>query len=194
MPEKDNLYKWVSIDIIMNGTTLKDIFGYEGKYQITNDGRVYSLKRKKYLKPFYKQGGYWRVGLKGAGGKSRHHSIHRLVANAFIANPMDYPQINHIDGNKKNNNISNLEWCNASQNLKHAYLLGLQKKAYLEEHSHCKQTKESIRILKRIILLNQLGEIYIKDSHIAKIFNIAQSNITKCKRGILYNPENNNNG
>jgi predicted DNA-binding protein YlxM (UPF0122 family) len=58
-------------------------------------------------------------------GKQKHEYVHRAIAIAFISNPNNYPQINHIDGNSQNNNICNLEWCTASQNVQHAYKTGL---------------------------------------------------------------------
>lgn len=100
----------------------KDIKGFEGKYQVSNLGNVKSLKRKeiKILLPLISKKGYCCVCLYKK-CKFKHAMIHRLVANAFIPNPENKPQINHIDGNKKNNHIKNLEWCTNSENQKHSY-------------------------------------------------------------------------
>ena len=103
----------------------KDIVGYEGKYQISNLGNVRNFKFKliKYTVSNY---GYIRIGLRNHG--KRMYSIHRLVAIAFIPNPDNKPYINHIDGNKSNNNVTNLEWVTQSENEKHAHRLGLKPK------------------------------------------------------------------
>ena len=102
----------------------KDIKGYEGLYQISNLGNVYSIKNNKLLKLHISHKGYVVVCLYK--NKKQHtQQIHRLIAQAFIPNPNNYPQINHIDGNKKNNQINNLEWCTQSYNIKEAYRLGL---------------------------------------------------------------------
>lgn len=108
----------------------KDIAGYEGFYKISNLGKIKSLPRKgvkeKILNPSKNNRGYLRVGL-SAKGKVRYDSIHRLVAETFIENPKKMPEVNHIDGNKLNNNIENLEWVTKSENEKHAYKIGLRK-------------------------------------------------------------------
>ena len=95
----------------------KDIPGYEGKYQISNLGNVMSLhfKRsptnKRLLKPMSDNGyGYLKVMLRD-NGSYKMKSIHRLVAEAFIPNPEEKPNVNHIDSNPKNNRVDNLEWC-----------------------------------------------------------------------------------
>ena len=102
----------------------KIFLGYENLYQISNLGNVYSLKAKKILKTSISYKGYIVVSL-FKNKKSHTNQIHRLIAQAFIPNPNNYPQINHIDGNKQNNNIKNLEWCNQSYNIKEAYRLNL---------------------------------------------------------------------
>ena len=114
----------------------KDIKGYEELYQVSNMGRIKSLKkyhgktenwieREFTLKPQISNRGYYRVHLSNKGVKV--FSVHRLVAQAFIKNPNDYKEVNHIDGNKTNNHFNNLEWCTRSQNEKHAYSNGLAK-------------------------------------------------------------------
>lgn len=97
-----------------------DVQGYEGMYQISTDGRVISMHTKKRKDTEISRNGYERVNL-FKNGKGKHHSIHRLVAMAFIPNPNGYEYVNHKDGNKRNNNVGNLEWCDACHNMKHAY-------------------------------------------------------------------------
>lgn len=99
----------------------KDIKGYEGLYAITDEGQVYSYQNKRFLTPAKCGNGYLKVIL--CRGKEDHKNlmIHRLVAEAFIPNPDEKLTVNHIDGNKQNNVVSNLEWNTYSENLKHAY-------------------------------------------------------------------------
>lgn len=111
----------------------KDIKSYEGLYQVSNLGRIKSLKKiRRNGKGFYvqeeklktlqlwKEEGYYSIVLyKNDGGRTYH--IHRLVAQAFIPNPENLPQVNHKDGNKSNNSVENLEWVTCSENVKHAY-------------------------------------------------------------------------
>lgn len=90
----------------------KDIKGYEGLYQVSNWGRVKSLKygKERILKPQKDRGGYLRIGLY-KDRKFKLTKIHRLVAEAFLENPDNLPEVNHRDENKKNNRVENLEWC-----------------------------------------------------------------------------------
>lgn len=92
------------------------IEGYDD-YFISNEGRVMNTKynKIKYLKPGRNQKGYLHVSL-CKNNKGKTHTIHRLVAEAFIDNPNNYPQIDHIDGNRANNDISNLRWVTNQQN------------------------------------------------------------------------------
>jgi len=101
------------------------IKGYEEIYSITRDGKVYSLYKKEY-KNLVTRRGYLSTTL-WKNGKGSSSSIHRLVALAYIPNPENKPQVNHIDGDKSNNIVSNLEWATRSENVKHAYDTGLTK-------------------------------------------------------------------
>lgn len=94
----------------------KDIKGYEGLYQVSSFGRVKSSYTKRILKGGKNKAGYLLVGLYKQGVLSRK-SIHRLVAEAFIPNPDNKPEVNHIDENKTNNVVSNLEWMTAKENI-----------------------------------------------------------------------------
>lgn len=121
------------------GEIWKPIKGYEGLYEISNLGRVKALERTKvcnrgyvtikehFLKPNNcGTNGYYRVPLTNYKHTKKYYLIHRLVAETFIPNPNNYPQVNHKDGNKENNTINNLEWCTVSFNMRHAYETGLR--------------------------------------------------------------------
>lgn len=108
----------------------KDIKGYEGKYQVSNLGRVRSAMpritshtkdKDGILRQACNHRGYMNVLLYGNGGYSkrncRHYAVHRLVAEAFIPNPLNLPEVNHIDENVQNNRVENLEWCTRQQNM-----------------------------------------------------------------------------
>ena len=106
----------------------KDVVGFEGLYEVSNFGKVHSLRKnvpkEKMLTPFNNDG-YLRVTLR-VNEKSHNMLVHRMVATAFIENPEGKECVNHIDGNKKNNCVSNLEWATKSENTRHAIRLGLR--------------------------------------------------------------------
>jgi hypothetical protein len=107
----------------------KSIQGYEGLYEVSNFGNVRSLDRVirskhngttlrkgRILTPFYEEKkGYYQVSL-SKNGKNKKHRVHRLVASAFLENPLDYTDVNHKDEDKTNNNVDNLEWCTRKYN------------------------------------------------------------------------------
>lgn len=107
----------------------KDIDGYEGLYKVSNLGRVKSMNynktgREKCLKSSDRKG--YDAVILSRNGNRVCKSIHRLVLEAFTPNPNNKPQVNHIDGDKKNNNVNNLEWCTAKENTRHSFKNGLQ--------------------------------------------------------------------
>ena len=98
----------------------KDIKGYEGLYRVSNMGNVESLNyhntgKTQILRPIIQSKGYLVVAL-FKDGKPKRHTIHRLVAAAFLSNPLGLPQVNHIDEDKTNNRVENLEWCDCAYN------------------------------------------------------------------------------
>lgn len=92
----------------------KDVKGYEGKYLISNTGKVKSLTRNRLLKPVI-QKGYMYIHL-CKNSKDKAYLLHRLVAKHFVSNPDNLPEVNHKNEDKANNDASNLEWCDAKYN------------------------------------------------------------------------------
>lgn len=92
------------------------------RYLISPEGEILSTMNNNKLKPILQNNGYLVVGL-----DKKIHLVHRLVAKHFIPNPYDHPQVNHKDGNKLNNIVSNLEWVSAKENINHAFETGLRK-------------------------------------------------------------------
>ena len=103
----------------------KDIKGYEGLYQVNNFGNIKNTKGL-LIKQFDNHYGYLIVSL-FKNKKQKSFPVHRLVAINHIENPSNYEQVNHIDGNKLNNCVDNLEWCTRSQNQIHAFQNGLNR-------------------------------------------------------------------
>ena len=99
----------------MSLETFKPIPGFEN-YQISTWGRVFNSESGKFLIPEVHDKGYLRVDLYDKYGKRQHAKVHRLVADAFVPNVFNKPQVNHIDGNKQNNSFTNLEWVTDEEN------------------------------------------------------------------------------
>lgn len=102
---------------------MQDIKGRDN-YQVTEDGNIWSKRRSKFLKQSRNTNGYSQVSIDGNKGNV---VVHRLVAIAFIPNPENLPEVNHKDGNKQNNNKSNLEWCTRLHNVRHSIEKGLHR-------------------------------------------------------------------
>lgn len=109
---------------------MKIILSDYPKYAIYEDGRIEALSTKKcFIKPSLTVDGYPQVNVMTPLAKNGYrHSIkvHRLIAMAFVPNPLGLKEVNHIDGNKENNHYSNLEWCTRSYNISHCYKLGFR--------------------------------------------------------------------
>lgn len=128
------------------GIEWRDIDGFEGLYQVSNNGQVRSLARPttfdRVLKPVLR-GGYHCVSLSKK-GLSRQIHIHTLVASAFVSRLFGRTFINHKDGNKLNNRSGNLEWCTRSENDLHAYRTGLRKPTQGEKNGQARLTGADI--------------------------------------------------
>lgn len=148
---------------------MKDVFGFEGLYSVTIDGKVWRHDKAvpvgvnggvdhrdaRWLNP-YKLKGYKRVHL-AIDGKKFARFVHRIVAEAFLPNPQKLPLVNHIDGDKTNNSVSNLEWCTAKENSDHAYKTGLHKasRSFGEANGQAKVNSETVKAMRQ--LFKQVG-------------------------------------
>lgn len=148
-----------------------DIPNYEGEYQVSNYGRVKNLSKGRILKGHKTNRGYIQVELHG-----KVLVVHRLVAQAFIPNPQDKPQVNHIDGNKTNNHINNLEWCTNGENQIHAYRLGLNKRS--ENAGRPKK-----KVCKIDFNTGEILEIFDSVADAGRTIGIKASNIGEVCRG-----------
>lgn len=155
----------------------KDVVGYEEYFTISEDGKVFSKRTNKELKQTKLKTGYMSFATKigGRNGINKCFRVHILVAEAFISNPLNLPQVNHIDGNKENNHFSNLEWISPSDNLKHAYSLGLIQALKGPNNSQAKFTSndvEEIRLLAPLHSYRKIGRMYgVSHNTISNILN-----------------------
>lgn len=145
-----NSEKWLSLNDLLN-EEWKNIKGYENLYQVSNYGRIKSLKKHsifnnrtyptKILKCHINTKKYLDIELCRC-NKSHRYRIHRLVAEHFIPNPENKPQVNHIDCDKSNNKTNNLEWCNNSENQQHAFKNGLNTRKKYGDSPRAKKVNQ----------------------------------------------------
>jgi len=149
----------------------REINGYEGLYKISNLGEVKSIKKGIILKDRISNCGYIRVVLCKCNNR-KAISVHRLVAKNFIDNPKEKPDVNHIDGNKKNNKISNLEWVTKKENSLHSFKIGLQKPQKGINHGMASVSEGEVILIRKL-----KGEL--KQKTIAWLFNMSTANISR---------------
>lgn len=139
---------------------------FDGEYEVTSRGLVFSNKRKSKVRLIGKVGreGYNTI-MFTVNGKRIYKNAHRIVAESFIPNPNNYPQVNHKDGNKLNNSVENLEWVSPSENLLHARNLGLL--------NTCKITNEIAELIR-----NEKGT----HREIASIYGISKTQVGLIKQ------------
>jgi hypothetical protein len=155
----------------------KPIPGYDGKYLISSCGKVYSHKHKKFLKPQLKRNGYLGVIL-CKGSKTKHFMVHRLVAKAFCELSNGATEVNHKDGDKKNNHFTNLEWVTSSENRKHAlWILG--------NIPFGDKNKRSKRVAQVCIESNKTVAVFPSTWEAARKTGLHQTSIARAARGEL---------
>lgn len=168
----------------LEGEIWADIKDYEGWYQISNYGRIKSFARGvgKILKPSLARNGYLYVTLKKTGSK-KHFGIHQLVAENFIPNPENKPQVNHINGNKFDNCCENLEWMTSVENHKHAKETGLKNYKCGIECYNATFTEEDIRYIRKVY---KPYDTEYGMTALAKKFNVSPSCIDRIVHGKTY--------
>lgn len=135
------------------------------RYTISRDGDVYNESGKR-MKPEQMPNGYLRVSLNNDTDKHKRHSVHRLVAEAFIPNPDNLPQVNHKNEDKRDNRVDNLEWCTPVYNLMYSHVI--------DKASVAKFTK---------VECIDTGRVYNSIKEAAADYNIQHSNIVACCNG-----------
>lgn len=174
----------------------REIKGYRDTYCVSNLGNV---KRKDrmgtrgnyvkahVLKPHINSNGYLRVGFRDENGKFSEHFIHRLVAELFIPNPENKPCVNHIDGNKLNNSVENLEWCTHSENELHSlYKLGKinnLKPCYGERSHFAKLTNAQVSWIRNN---HEPWNKTFGSRPLGKLFGVSDNLIRDCVYGRTY--------
>jgi len=153
----------------------KPIRGYEDLYLISDSGFVWSVAAKTILKHTTNEKGYRRVTL-SKNSELKNITVHRLVARAFVENLHFKKQVNHIDGDKKNNFKENLEWVTPSENVYHSYEKGLASNQG-SKHPRAKLTEEDIP---KIFQLRDGGKTNLE---IAEVFDVSRQAISKVLNG-----------
>lgn len=172
-----NSERWFDLTPLLN-EEFRNIKDYEN-YQVSNYGRIKSFiiygkyKNIRILKAHKNYKGYFLVSLT-KNKQKKLKLIHRLVAQEFIGNKFNKPQINHIDGNKQNNMINNLEWCNNSENQIHAIKNGLKNMS-------CLTNKTSFKTIQYDMQMNKINE-FKSASEASRITGVSQTGISLCCR------------
>lgn len=152
---------------------MKDIKNYEGIYAVTSCGKVWSYRSKKFLKPISDKDGYLKVNLY-KDGKMRTFQVHRLVAEAYIPNPENLPEINHKDEVKYHDWVGNLEWCNHEYNLNY----GTRNERASQSARggvHKKGRKQ--------VYCPELNETFWGGIEVERKYGIDQAEVSKCCHG-----------
>lgn len=145
-------------------------------YLVSNFGRVKSLKRgkEKILKPWLNNGYLYVVLL--IDGKRKTFKVHRLVATVFIPNPENKPQVNHINGDKTDNRVENLEWVTGKENMRHAVDTGLNVANRGEKHGRSKLTNEQVKYIRE-------NPDDLSGGELAEKFGVTQATISSIQTG-----------
>lgn len=144
---------------------------YSPNYSVSSFGRVRNNKSGKILSDRISCG--YKHVLLYKRGITKDFRVHRLVAKAFIPNPDELPEVNHIDGNKINNTVENLEWCTPSQNQLHAYRIGLQVHVHGSGHFAAKISEKDVLLIRKMYKVDKIHQWKIGEK-----FGINQQNVS----------------
>lgn len=156
----------------------KGAYGFDN-YLCSEEGEIYSLLTNKIMKTHSDKDGYQQLRMTITKGKTVTVKAHRLIAQTFLPNPENKPQVNHKDGNKMNNAVSNLEWCTNKENQKHAIKTGLKNDSGINNsRASCDE-----EVLKKIRKLISEGKT---NTEIEKITGISNGVVSHIRRGTHY--------
>jgi len=169
----------------------KDVEGYEGIYEVSNYGKIKTLKRisgtchrkdKELSINRLTKDGYIHVAL-AKGDRIKEDRLHQVVARHFVENTENKPTVNHIDGNKLNNRADNLEWSTRHEQLQHAYNLGLKKPKMGTDNYASKLTEADVRYIRKHYKRQstEFGTVAL-----SKRFNVSNRVIGLVARGLTY--------
>lgn len=154
------------------------------QFEVSNDGQLRNVKTGTIYKQHINQKGYNQVYVSlGSRKIGKVFKIHRAVAEAFIPNPYNKDEVNHKDGNKNNNNVSNLEWMTASENVQHAYKNGLMPLQYGMDNHEAKLSKDDVLYIREHFIY---GDREYGARALGRKFNISKNSILDIARGISY--------
>jgi len=161
----------------------REIPGYECIYKISNTGKITRIWKTKetVMKTQVHSQGYVAVSLT-KDGKNKTHKVHRLLALTWLSNPQDKAYINHIDGNKQNNSLDNIEWCTPSENSKHAHSTGLNSTKRMVEVAARKSRKMTSEKIKECQTLYDSGLSLTKIQNLVGISRSVIATYLKNKR------------
>lgn len=165
----------------------KDVIGFEGYYQVSDSGKIRGLDRidtlgrkvkGKILSVRTDKDGYLLVTLvKNNNAKTK--KVHRVVAESFLQNPNNLPEVNHIDGDKRNNSVKNLEWCTHKENHVHARKTGLIQQKGEKSVNH-KLTTDAVHFIREMY---KRGDSVYGCCALANKFNVSQATISRVVKG-----------
>jgi hypothetical protein len=147
-------------------------------YYATKEGKIFSSKSNKFLKPSFDKQGYAMVGIYIGNYKTKTIKIHRLIAETFIDNPLKKTDVNHIDGDKSNNHVCNLEWNTRSENIEHAFNNGLKKISNKQRSRFLSMVKGQVgkkNPASRKIINTKTGEIFNTIKEVLPIVNLKRT-------------------
>ena len=148
------------------------------RYEISEDGTIRNSQNGKIKSQYIGSTGYYMVSF-SYGNKSNPHRVHRLLAFCFIPNPSKLPHINHIDGNKTNNDLENLQWVTHEDNMKHAFATGLVNNSG-EKNGQAKLNPDKVREIKQLLAIG------VSQQKIANSFSVSRSCIQGIKKQRLW--------
>ena len=184
----------VSEQMNIGGEVWRDVSGWEGIYEVSNRGRVKRLKRRvihrnqatafsmvypiKVLKANPDSRGYPQVVLNAlsAGKEKRTARVHRLVAEAFLPNPQNKPQVNHINSDTMDARVFNLEWCTAGENQRHAYDAGGRQPPRGVASGMCKYTEDTVKAVYILATTTDTSQ-----GEIGKLYSMPQITVSNIK-------------